>query len=120
MSYDIDLCDPVTKEVIHIDSPHFMRGGTYAMNGTTELSFNITYNYSKIFYRDDIFGDKGIYIIDGKSGLESTEILQNAINKLNNDVDKDYWKCTEGNVKQSLISLLTFAKMRPDGIWCIF
>lgn len=29
MSYDINLLDPVTKETIEINEPHFMRGGTY-------------------------------------------------------------------------------------------
>ena len=46
MSYDIRLCDPVTGDVINLDHPHLMRGGTYAMAGTTELWLNVTYNYS--------------------------------------------------------------------------
>ena len=45
MSYDIDLLDPVTKEIIQFENPHHIRGGTYAINGTTKASFNITYNY---------------------------------------------------------------------------
>ena len=42
MSYDIELVDPITKEVITIDSPHFMGGGTYQLGGSKELWLNIT------------------------------------------------------------------------------
>ena len=28
MSYDIHLNDPVTKQILELDDPHFMRGGT--------------------------------------------------------------------------------------------
>ena len=48
MSWDISLTDRVTGEVLHSDSPHMMRGGTFMLGGTTELWLNITYNYSKI------------------------------------------------------------------------
>ena len=47
MSWDISLTDRVTGEVLHSDSPHMMRGGTFMLGGTTELWLNITYNYSK-------------------------------------------------------------------------
>ena len=30
---------------------------------------------------------------------------------------QDYWKATEGNAKRALYGLLTFARLRPDGIW---
>lgn len=46
MGYDIHLNDPVTKQIIELENPHFMRGGTYAIDGTKELSLNITYNYA--------------------------------------------------------------------------
>ena len=51
------------------------------------------------------------------SGAQSIPILQDAINKLGNDVDDDYWKSTEGNAKRALCQLLSFAQMRPDGVW---
>ena len=41
MSYDIRLVDPVTKEPLHTKVNHDMRGGMYAMGGTTELWLNI-------------------------------------------------------------------------------
>lgn len=117
MSYDISLCDPVTKEVLLLDSPHQMRGGTYALSGTQEMWLNVTYNYSKFYYRDDVFGEKGIRTIYGMTGAESIPVLQKAIAALGNDVDPDYWKATEGNAKRPLCQLLALAQMRPDGIW---
>ena len=45
MSYDIYLTDPVTHEPLKLEAAHHMRGGTYAMSGTTEAWLNITYNY---------------------------------------------------------------------------
>lgn len=34
MSWDISLTDRVTGEVLHSDSPHMMRGGTFMLGGT--------------------------------------------------------------------------------------
>lgn len=102
VSYDISLNDPVTKEVIELDNPHFIRGGTYAVNGTTELWLNVTWNYAVFYYRDDVFGKDGIRTIYGMTG---------------DDTDEDYWKATEGNAKRPLCQLLAMAKMCPDGIW---
>lgn len=115
MSYDIYLKDPVTKEVVEVDTPHFMTGGTYVLGGTKALWLNVTYNYSLYFY--STMGQKGIRTIYGMSGAESMPILENAINQLGDDVDPDYWKSTEGNAKRALLQLLAMAKMRPDGIW---
>ena len=117
MSYDIDLLDPVTRETIEISEPHFMRGGTYKIGGDTELHLNVTWNYAKFYYREDVFGEKGIRTIYGMTGLESIPILEKAINGLGDDVHPDYWEPTEGNAKRPLVQLLTMAKMRPDGIW---
>jgi hypothetical protein len=115
MSYDISLQDPVTKETIYFDVPHQVQGGTYAMGGTTEAWLNVTYNYSKHYYR--VFGENGIRSIYGKTGAESVPILQDAIDKLGDEVSADYWEPTEGNAKKALYGLLAFAKLRPDGIW---
>ena len=40
-----------------------------------------------------------------------------SIDALTDEVDSDYWKATEGNVKKSLYQLLSMAHMRPDGVW---
>jgi len=118
MSYDISLCDPVTHETIEVDDMHFVAGGTRSIGGTKELWLNITYNYGKHFRRDDVLGGKGIRSIYGKTGAESIPMLEKAISALGDDVDdSDYWNATEGNAKRALYGLLTFAKMRPDGVW---
>lgn len=122
MSYDINLIDPITKEVIEINDAHFLRGGTYQMGGSKELTLNITYNYSKIFHRviqpkntpsDYKTGIRSLY---GITALEAIPILEAAISNLKDDVDEDYWKATEGNTKRALNNLLTMCKMRPDAI----
>lgn len=115
MSYDIYLCDPVSKEVIEIDDPHFMRGGTYEVGGSTRLHLNVTYNYARHFIAT--LGSKGIRKIYGMSGVDSVPVLEEAASQLDDDVDENYWEPTEGNAKRALIQLITMAKMRPDGVW---
>jgi hypothetical protein len=115
MSYDIDLCDPVSGETLHLDHVHHMTGGTYPIGGTTELSLNVTYNYAKHFYR--VLGKKGIRTIYGRTGAESIPVLKDAISSLADDADDDYWEPTEGNAKASLLKLLAMAQLRPDGVW---
>lgn len=114
MSYDIELVDPITKEPLELDAPHHMRGGTYAVGGTTRLHLNVTYNYAPIFSRVLKDGIRGIY---GKSGAETLPIFDAAIKKLGDDITGNYWDATEGNAKQALIQLRALACMRPDGIW---
>lgn len=116
MSYDIRLTDPVTGETLELDAPHQMRGGTYAEGGTKEASLNITYNYGR-FYRE-LFGEKGIRFLYGKSAAETIPHLKESIPLLKDDATNNYWDATEGNAKRALMQLLTIAEMRPDGIWC--
>ena len=137
MSYDISLRDPVTKEIVHFDSPHQMTGGAFAVGGTTEAWLNITYNYAKWYRIDGVFLDKGedhngIRSIYGLSGAESIPILQHAIQALES-MDKNiteeeikdfenrgvtgYWIPTRENAIKPLYQLLAMAKMRPDAIW---
>ena len=115
MSYDIYLCDPETKEPLHLDSPHQLRGGTYALGGTTKVHLNVTYNYAKHFER--VLGEKGIRSIYGMTGAESQPVLIRAMSGLGNDVDDDYWKPTEGNAKLALLHLLELSVLKPDGVW---
>jgi hypothetical protein len=115
MSYDLYLHDPVTDKLLEVDVKHHIRGGTYRMGGDTRLSLNITFNYGTHYYR--VFGETGLRSIYGMSGAESIPVLKEAISKLGDDVDSDYWKSTEGNAKQALFGLLGLAQMRPDGVW---
>lgn len=115
MSYDISLVDPVTKEVLELDCVHSIKGGTYASEGTNLAILNITWNYAPFFY--NAFGSAGIRTIYGKTGAESISILKNAMSKLKNDASDNYGNITEGNAKSALAGLLSFAQLRPDGIW---
>jgi len=67
MSYDIELKDPVSKEIIMIPYNHAMTGGTYEVGGSNRLSLNITYNYSKHYY-NVIDKEEGIRLLYGKTG----------------------------------------------------
>ena len=115
MSYNIKLQGSVTKATLELDEPHHMRGGKYAMGGTTEAWLNVTYNYAKDYYR--VMGKDGIRSIYGMTGAESIPVLTQAIEHLDDDVADDYWEPTEGNAKRALLQLLALAKMRPDGVW---
>lgn len=144
MSYDIKLCDPVTGEVLETLSPHEMRGGTYCIEGTTELWLNVTYNYSGWY---SAFGMDGIRSIYGLSGAMSIPVLEKAIEtirdkgfrpELEADVQKwcdkqnelnarrgihdtttadSYWCPTREHALVPLYQLLSTAQMRPDGVW---
>lgn len=136
MSYDIYLKNPVTGDTLELDAPHHMRGGTYAVGGTTDAHLNVTYNYAPQFFR--VFepldkpratapdwmhkrGDdsqvRGVRTIYGLTGAESLPVLDRAIAALGDDVDADYWKATDGNAKRALVQLRALAAMRPDGLW---
>lgn len=115
MSYDIYLRDPVSRATLQAESPHLIRGGTYAAGGDREMHLNVTWNYAPILYR--VLGEDGIRSLYNKTGAETIPLLKEAIEKLGDDVSADYWQATEGNVKQALCGLLAFAQLRPDGVW---
>lgn len=112
MSYGIYLKCPVSEEPLRADSVHHIR---YAMGGTHGLWLSVRNNYAPHFIRT--MGKDGIRTLYGKSGAESIPLLEQAIAQLGDDVDEDYWKPTEGNAKRALHGLLSFARMRPDGVW---
>lgn len=116
MSYDISLTEPVSGQTIKFDFVHQMAGGTCVLGGTNEAWLNITWNYSKFFYRHvDVL--KGIRAIYGKTGAETIPLLQAACNELGDDISENYWDATEGNAKRSLKQLIAMAQLRPDGVW---
>lgn len=134
MSYDIELTDPVTGDTLELDAAHHMRGGTYALGGTTRAHLNVTYNYYPQFrrvfdalpaprskapewMRNDGAPVSGVRTIYGLTGAESIPVLDKAICQLADDVDADYWRATDGNAKRALMQLRALAAMRPDGLW---
>jgi hypothetical protein len=114
MSSDLYLKDPITHETLQLDEPHQMKGGTYALGGTTDCHLNITYNYSPYFKE---LGAEGLRSLCGMTGAESLPLLKKVAAQLKDDKDPDYWKATEGNAKAALLQLVALAQMRPDGIW---
>lgn len=132
MSYDIYLTDPVTNDIIILDHPHQMNGGTYALGGTQEAWLNVTWNYGDWYRKDYAFGEEGIRAIYGLSGVQSIPVLEQAIKGLEDSPDElpehaikgyesqgvtGYWIPTKANAIKPLYQLLAFARMRPDGIW---
>ena len=136
MSYDIYLTDPVSRDPIELEEAHYMRGGTYALSGTTRTWLNITYNYANWYYRPGVFGEtaknEGIRTIYGLSGAESIPVLKKAIAALESltvDISEEdrrncekqgttgYWIPTRANAIRPLYQLLALAQMRPDGTW---
>ena len=115
MSYDIYLVDPETKETLQTETPHLLRGGTYALGGTTDCHLNVTYNYGKHYAR--VLGENGIRTIYGMTARESIPVLLKASLELGDDVDDNYWIPTEGNARNALLDLIALARLRPDGVW---
>jgi hypothetical protein len=116
MSFDIDILGPDGKTV-ELPEPHQLAGGTYALGGTTSLSFNVTYNYGSIIRR--VLNPEGIRWLDGQRVANTIPDLYSAIDKLADDTDPDYWKATEGNVKTALTSLLVLGCKCPQGRWSV-
>ena len=115
MSYDVTIVDK-NGEAIYVDEPHGIIGGTYSPT-LRELWLNITFNYGKIFSRDDVFGEGGIKNLIGMTVEKALPIVTKAASVLKEDYDEDYWTPTEGNVKKSLIDLLHLLHLAPlDGI----
>lgn len=115
MSYDIDYTCKCCGQLLELNES-FEDGGTYALGGTHKTMLNVTYNYSKHYYKH-LDTEKGIRWLYGKTGTETIERLESAIKALKDDTNEDYWEPTEGNAKKALVRLLSFAKAFPDGIW---
>lgn len=111
MSYDIYLRDPVSREVLEVDTPHHIAGGTYCVGGTTELHLSITYNYAAHFRR--ILGENGISTIYGMSGAESIPVLLAATKQLGDDVSDRYWDATEATRSGRFCNSLRWPKCGP-------
>jgi hypothetical protein len=113
MSWDVYLQNPISKETLKIGH-HDMTGGTYIAGGTDEAWLNVTYNYGGILLR--ALGCP-FRELNGRLASDTIPLLEEGISKLSDEVDGDYWKSTEGNVKKVLRQLLFMALKRPDGYW---
>lgn len=115
MSYDLCLKE-LQWTTCTLPEEHDIKGGTYALGGTTEAWLNVTYNYGKHFHK---VLKGGIKAIEGLTGKESCPLLQNAADQLGDDTTDDYWEPTEGNAKQALLNLIKLAELCPNGVWHI-
>jgi hypothetical protein len=116
MGWDLTLVDPVTKEELYEDTPHQIKGGTYALGGTDKLWMSITYNYSKFYYEHFPDGE-GLNWLNEKLAADTIPIIQGVIDKLGDDATDRYWDKTSGNAKKALYGVLALAKLRPDGMF---
>ena len=125
MSWDAELTDPVTGDVLRVP-PHLMRGGTYAAEigpdgvwrqlPSDEAALNVTYNYGRHYRRPDVLGGP-LTVLDGMTGAGSLPLLERAAAALGDDATGRYWDATEGNAKRALLQLAALARLRPDGVW---
>lgn len=105
MSYDLRFdCDD-------LPFPHYVRGGTYAVNGSNEPAMNITYNYAPYFLA--VLGQDGLRGLYGKTAGVIVPILQAAIEELGGPNPTDYWDSTPGNAAAALYDLLFIALVVP-------
>ena len=105
MSYDIELVDRTTGDVIQLPTKHLMTGGTFRAEYNPETDtfsplpisdawLNITYNYAHYYYEategDERFGESGgIRGIYGKTGAESIALLDTMITRITDKYTKD-------------------------------
>lgn len=137
MSYDFGLIEPSTGKSVYFNSPHKMKGGTYAVGGTKEAVLNITFNYSRWYNKHGVFPDdwNGIKGMDQIKAADSIPILKKAINTLEEMTEeltteeiknyikenlKGYWMPTRENAIKPLYQLLTIAEKRPDAMWKLY
>ena len=110
MSYDVEIVDPATNEARKFNQPVDVRGGTYAVEGTSRAWLNITYNYSWFYYKiwpaKDGVSQGSIRHFEGKTVEETRPELEAAVQDLGIREWKDYWAPTPGNAGKALQDLL--------------
>lgn len=103
MSWDFDLKDPVTKEVLELPSEHLMTGGTYRASydentgkfspmPIKEATLNVTYNYSRYYYealKDTKYNEDGIRCLDEMPAVDSISVLTTMIKNIEDNYKVD-------------------------------
>ncbi len=116
MSYDIDIIDREANEIVTLTNKHHLKGGTYPANGTNQLSFNITYNYSPNYAKHDF----SINDLNNKTIKETLATIRKVKNKLKGKPSDNYWEPSDGNAKKALQDLITMASFaKPKHVWLI-
>jgi hypothetical protein len=119
MSYDMYLVDKKTGETVKLETPEHFGGGMYALGGSKEMYFNVTYNYSDLF--ELAFGVGGIKVLEGVRAVDSIPLIAEGLKKLpgSDGPDDDYWQPTPGNVRLAMATMIRMAAMAPDAVWKI-
>lgn len=73
-------------------------GNMICLDGTTNLEFNITYNYSPYYYEAEGFEKDKIRAIYGKTGKQSLPLLR----KLSAQILKKYFNASKNRWKQTI------------------
>jgi hypothetical protein len=116
MSYDIHLEYPDERECL---VGNHEGGGTRVLGGTDEAWLNVTYNYSRFFYRnlDDELGIRWLY---GKTGQEAGPQLRGAIGRLEGEISawSKPFTVLENDFLRDRVKIADPAGGRDDqGIW---
>lgn len=82
MGYDISL--EKNGETAKLNKPVELKGSVYAVGGSSEASYSITFNYSG-FYKDAFKDPEGIGCLNGLSYDEGLAKIARAISKLSDE-----------------------------------
>lgn len=125
MSYDVFLQEQETGNTIELTHPYSFQGGTYLQGYRKGAWISVTGNYSETI--DEIMSlssgsNVGLRKLDGYTGKESIHTLLYVLTALTEHVDysvptNNYWEVTPANIAKTLVALIHFATMRPDGIF---
>lgn len=119
MSWDISIVDPKTGETLKANIVHGLRGGTYAIEGTDELTLNVTYNYSNIWVdpNNETVGEI-LKNLDGKEVKRTIGTLGITYMNLEGPASEDYWEACPGNARRAIADLIELAQFaEEDSIW---
>lgn len=145
MSYALELRN-TDGSTVQFKNKHHFKGDIYAIGGTRNAEFNITYNYSKILRRvlkrDEklypidtshaYMEDEGIRAIYGLTSAQAIPMLEMALLNLNINIavektsgdyisTTNYWTATNENVEKALMVVLEMSRIgrmyHKDAIW---
>lgn len=141
MGYDIRMVRGKSRAKVRGQLGDIPKGGTYRMGDADEeisdedLSFHITYNYAWYFY-ETIDEKDGIRAIYGMKGRDARKLLESAIPKLNDMIEKetrtgkvlsktwgkgqwydpgseDYWAVSAKNARKAVEGLIDLCIIAP-------
>lgn len=115
MSYDLYYSgeEGTVKVPPHVDggTVKFVKADDGSLIPGDDAELNITYNYSSIF------PFRGLH---GKVGEDVLDELEEMVENLGTERDKDYWATTPGNVGYTLSILVGWIKLHPKAVFSIY